>query len=122
MIHIEVYSSFDQKGLNKRFEQVMDNTLHEIAERLCEDSQKQVPVDTGALRDSAFIHKQEDGNDSLAYVVGYAKDYAKKQHEHLNYFHRQGKAKFLEDPFLASQETMLQKISKVVHTVVDEVL
>ena len=95
------------------------------AEAIMAESQSQVPVETGTLRDSAFIEVDDEGNATF----GYGKDgsfnehskaeasaYMVKQHEDLSLRHTQGKAKFLEDPVkqhaAMMQDTMAAKIRR----------
>jgi len=60
------------------------------------ESQKIVPVDTGALRNSAFTRKEGKGSKTVG-IVGYTMDYAIYVHEDLDAQHAPGKtAKYLE--------------------------
>lgn len=59
------------------------------------ESQDDVPVATGALRDSAYVRIEGSGTDTHAFV-GYAAPYALPVHENLEKKHPQGRAKFLE--------------------------
>lgn len=62
------------------------------------ESQALCPVDTGTLRNSAYINDLDNG-----YEIGYggaASDYALEQHENLQYYHPVGQAKFLEMAFI----------------------
>ncbi len=62
------------------------------------DSQKEVPVDKGDLKGSAYV-TPEDAPRGFRVEIGYSKVYAVPQHEELGYSHKVGKAKYLEDPF-----------------------
>ena len=78
------------------------------AEEIMKESLAEVPRDTEALADSAFIEQQENGD----VIFGYGKDnvqtnpksgrltseYMMAVHERLDVHHDVGKAKFLEDP------------------------
>lgn len=62
------------------------------------ESQKIVPIDTGALKNSAFTRATGAGFDTEV-IVGYTQEYAIYVHEDLNARHAPGKeAKFLEGP------------------------
>ncbi len=61
------------------------------------ESQLRVPVDTGALRNSAFTRKEGSGVNTAA-VVGYTQAYAVVVHEDLEAHHPVGEAKYLERP------------------------
>lgn len=61
-------------------------------------SQEVVPIDTGALKGSAFTRKTGSSLDTEV-IVGYTQDYAIFVHEDLEAQHAPGKiAKFLEVP------------------------
>lgn len=66
------------------------------------ESQKLVPVDTGALRNSAFTRAEGSGFDTEI-SVGYTVNYAIYVHENLTAFHHVGQAKFLEEPIRTKQ-------------------
>lgn len=70
-------------------------------EHLAEVSKQQVPIDTGALRDSACV-VTVGGNGSEG-TVSYNMPYAIVQHENTTFQHPHGrKAKYLEDPCYSS--------------------
>lgn len=59
-------------------------------------SKQQVPLDTGALKNSCTVSVNEDGSEGC---VSYDTPYAVRQHETTTYHHQRGrKAKYLEDP------------------------
>ncbi len=60
-------------------------------------SQQLVPLDTGALKNSAFTRKVGSGF-STDVQVGYTQEYAVFVHENLEAHHPIGQAKFLEQP------------------------
>ena len=65
-----------------------------IAMLILKKSQEYVPVDTGALRDSAIIEELGDGK----YRIIYDTPYAAIQHEDIDFQHIEpGRAKYLED-------------------------
>lgn len=75
-------------------------------------SQKIVPVDTGALKNSAFTRKEGEGLKTKV-RVGYTKEYAIYVHENLEARHRPGKtAKYLERPARQLRKQMLEIVSK----------
>jgi hypothetical protein len=76
-----------EQGATEGARIVMDGVL--------EESQKQVPKDTGELADSAEMNINKQSI-SLRYTANHALE----QHENLHYRHKPGqKAKYLEDPF-----------------------
>jgi hypothetical protein len=82
--------------------------VREEAEAIFQESQEEVPVETGSLKASGFVKELADGS----YTVGYGgenvqtnpktglstNDYSLAVHERLDTIHPTGKAKFLEDP------------------------
>lgn len=70
--------------------------MHDALDYLAEQSKQQVPLDTGALKNSCEVSVNEDGSSG---TVSYDTPYAVRQHEELSYNHQRGrKAKYLEDP------------------------
>jgi len=62
------------------------------------ESQKIVPVDTSALKNSAFTRAEGKGFETDV-TVGYTQNYAVYVHENMDARHKPGKqAKFLEQP------------------------
>jgi hypothetical protein len=114
MIVVEVDGAWNNEGLGSAVRATLENGLLEIAEELKVVSQAEVPVDTGALQESAFVEKVANWEGNLVFVVGYAKKYAVEQHETLFYHHDQGKAKYLEDPFNAMQADVLGRLASEV--------
>lgn len=78
------------------------------ATEIIEESQVEVPVETGALKASAFVESDAGGNVTFGYggnnaqvntLTGKSTDeYMVAVHERLDLSHPVGKAKFLEDP------------------------
>lgn len=74
-------------------------------------SQKIVPVDTGALRNSAFTRLRWKGTKRADVLVGYTQSYAVYVHENLEARHAPGKqAKFLETPAKLHRKKLLEII------------
>jgi len=75
-------------------------------------SQDVVPIDTGALRNSAFTRKSGEGL-STEIRVGYTQNYAIFVHEDLEARHAPGKiAKYLERPARENKDEIRRIISK----------
>lgn len=73
------------------------NGLEKLANEIQSLSQSRCPVDTGTLRGSAKVAREE-----TKVMVGYggaASSYSIDQHENLSYYHPVGQAKFLESAF-----------------------
>jgi len=79
-------------------------------------SQQIVPVDTGALRASAFTRKENKGL-KTSVRVGYTKNYAIFVHENLEANHAPGKtAKYLERP----AREKVREMSEVIRREIDK--
>lgn len=83
------------------------------AELVMTESQNQVPVDTGNLKNSRFIEAQVE-HDGVHVELGYRAEYAMVVHElppervsHVN-----GKWKFLEDPLKAAIPGFASRVMK----------
>ena len=122
MIVVEVNGSWKADGLDVVLRNALENALSAIAEDLCVASQAEVPVDTGALKESVTVEKIEDDSGQIVYFVSYGKEYAVEQHENLNFFHSHGKAKFLEDPFQKQQHDMISHLQASVGNAMKEAL
>jgi len=91
--------------LGKRAQAELGKALYAEAELIMAESKKQVPVDTGTLRGTGHVEPSETKKDSVEVELGYggpAAPYAVVQHERLDFKHKVGKAKYLEDPFKAA--------------------
>lgn len=84
--------------------------LYREAERILADSRQEVPVDTGALRNSAHVERLPNGAE--AGYGGTAIPYALRQHEDLTFYHTVGKPKYLEDPFKRHASDMDTRIAQ----------
>jgi hypothetical protein len=74
------------------------------------ESQKIVPIDTGALKNSAFTRKQKEGLKTEV-LMGYTMDYAIFVHEDPDAQHAPGKEhKYLEKPAKMMRNQLRQKI------------
>lgn len=90
----------------------MERALMKAGLFLQAESQKIVPVDTGALKNSAFTRKTGSGFQTSV-LVGYTMFYAVYVHENLEARHAPGKvAKFLEEPARRFRARMMEIIRK----------
>jgi len=95
------------------------------AELTMTESKKEVPVDTGALRDSGFVDEPKISGGDISVRLGYGgvatkvnektgeitTTYAVIVHEDMKAHHVVGKAKFLEDPIKRRREKILTNIN-----------
>lgn len=78
------------------------------------ESQKVVPVDTGALKGSATTRAEGEGLDT-AVIVGYGTDYGLYVHENLDARHKPGKyAKFLTRTLVLKKDRMRQIVTDAI--------
>lgn len=90
-----------------RAEEVTGLTL--AAEHLLQVSRTEVPIEEGTLERSGTATVDEE---ALTAAVAYDTLYATRQHEDMTLRHADGrKAKYLEDPLNAEQDTMLELIA-----------
>ena len=97
----------DQFGA--RAEHAMRGILYREGESIMSGAKKQVPVETGTLRNSGFVELPEESSGTLSVTIGFggaAAPYALRQHEDLTFHHKEGNAKFLALPFYAAKPTM----------------
>src|SRR5687767_4073921 len=59
-----------------------------------------VPIDTGELRDSGYVNPPVETGAGYEIEVGFTAEHALEQHERLDYHHRHGQAKYLEQPLM----------------------
>ena len=103
-IDFELYDAEIQKQIIK----TLDSAVHDCAMDLKRESVNQAPIDTGALRRSAYVYKTKELEREVGYDKNNAKGilgtYAIVQHER-NFNHPNGgKWKYLEDPYNERKE------------------
>lgn len=84
------------KGYSQSLRKAHDKALYEEGLELMRESMKEVPVDTGRLRNSAHTSKPRGGDVEVSYEASYAPHV----HWRTDLKHAVGKARFLIDPFL----------------------
>lgn len=90
----------------------MERGLKKAGPFLQRKSQQIVPVDTGALKNSAFTRATGKGF-STEVLVGYTQSYAIYVHENLDARHKPGKyAKYLETPARENRDEMIRIIRR----------
>lgn len=102
--------------------------LADIQEVMAE-SQGEVPVETGTLRDAAFIKQDSRGNITFGYDGKHLRphghsivptdEYMVAVHERLDVKHAEGKAKFLEDPVNRYQQRLEESLGNRVRKFFD---
>lgn len=99
-----------ESAFNSRLKEIEGYTrqaLISIAMDLKTKSIQLAPLDTGALRASAYV----DPIQPMLVKMGFNQEYATIQHEELGYNHpKGGQAKYLEQPFKENFETYINFI------------
>lgn len=108
--------------------------LYREGESIMYDSKKEIPVDTGAARDSGFVEEPKIEGSKVSVTLGYGGVAAKVNpktgeptgayieilHENMDAKHVVGKAKFLEDPAKAHKIDFIQRITKSVRKIAEK--
>lgn len=81
----------------RAFPAVADALVKQIALAIMAEAQRRAPKDRGDLRGSAVLRPQPDGS----YIIAFTEPYAAAQHEHTEYHHDVGEAKYLEHALFA---------------------
>ena len=106
--------------LNKSISEVFDtveDALLDCGNDLQQKAQDLTPVDTGALRSSAFTEAESGSNPSV--VVGFEEEYAIFVHENLEAHHNNGQAKFLEQPLRENADKYAEHVKNKVQELID---
>ena len=94
---------------------VLEKAIYEEAWVIFKESQKLVPVDTGALRASGFVHAPKKENDRVFVRVTYggpAAHYALYVHENLYARHdAPTQAKYLETPLYRQVPVLIKNLA-----------
>lgn len=97
--------------------------LETLANKMLDESQELVPVDTGSLKSSASVEAPEFGSNEISIILGYAigemgdivnpdtgrtvNTYAVDVHEQIDVYHAPPtRAKYLEDPVYTDADQM----------------
>jgi len=95
--------------LGDKAPQVAALVLTEEAETVMSASKQEVPVRDGILRGTGHVEPPVVSGSIITVAAAYggpAAPYAARQHEHTEYKHTVGKAKYLSDPFNARRDSM----------------
>jgi len=122
--HLEIVGTKEvQKKLQRlaiKYGVAYTTAIKDEAKELLEESKEQVPVLTGALKNSGRVFSERNDvivayGGVMMHEAGGEQDtskYAIPQHERLDYNHpRGGKAKYLEDPFKKRVGTIVARVN-----------
>jgi len=112
MGRVDTSIEFDDSVLED-IKEAVNGVLTEGAQSIAEESQRQAPEETGALKDSCRVEAGE-----MSAEVKYETDYAAKVHEDIGARHRIGKAKFLEDPFNEKADGITQTAAAEIERII----
>jgi len=112
-------------GFVQRYPNEVKAALKQEAEIIMTQSKREVPVDTGALKNSGFVSEPTQSGQNISIKLGYGGTstkvnpktgevttvYAIYVHENTAWHHRVGKAKFLEDPIMRAREKLMNRIA-----------
>ena len=83
--------------MSERKKRAYRSAMYMEAEEIMTESQREVPVDYGFLKNSKFIEEDKTTDGGVKFFLGYDIEYATKVHyTNLNYRH--GKWRYLIDP------------------------
>ncbi len=80
----------------------------EVAEKVLEQAREAAPVDTGALRASAFLDRGSGGG----IEIGFSAPHALTVHERVDVAHQTGEAKFLERALFAAEGELARQVAQ----------
>jgi hypothetical protein len=83
-------------AVDKELEKKAMNTLETMGNEVKSLSQQRCPVDTGTLRNSAMVARDDGAKKVQVGYGGAAASYSIRQHEDMSLHHNVGQAKFLE--------------------------
>ncbi len=107
--------------LNKSISQISDtvqSALLDCSNDLQQKAQDLTPIDTGALRASAFTEADRQG-ENPSVIVGFEEEYAIYVHENLEAHHDVGQAKFLEQPLKENADKYAEHVKNKVQELID---
>jgi len=81
-----------------------------------------VPVKDGFLKGSGYADTVKTTDTGLSVQLGYSEVYAAKQHEHMEYRHNIGQAKYLEIPLILKSAELLPRVAKMMDKAAEAVL
>lgn len=108
--------------LNKSVSQISDtvqSALLDCGNDLQQKAQDLTPVDTGALRSSAFTESDRQGKNPSV-IVGFEEEYSIFVHENLEAHHNIGQAKFLEQPLKENADKYVEYVRDKVQDLIDK--
>ncbi len=100
------------EGFLKRCPQAVGIGLYHLGERVMNASQRLVPVQTGELRDSAYVTAPDVSRSRVQVELGYGAEHAVEIHEDTSASHTTGQAKFLETAILQRARGAIYQVVK----------
>lgn len=109
------------KEVMQDLEEELDDVVDDVEEALTpamekwikQPSQQICPIDTGALRKSAYVSVTRRGKYGIDAIAGYDTEYAIYVHERLDAYHAPPtRAKFLEETIAKNGDRMIEDVEK----------
>lgn len=113
-IHIDGFEKVEaniNRLIKKNWKEAKHGLLEE-ANFVLNKSIPQTPREFGNLRRSGTVEETKETKTEYEVTIGFNTDYAAAVHENLNAHHDIGKAKYLEDPFMAHVDKIPKNIAK----------
>ena len=89
----------------RELEQLAEDAAMAMAQGTYRESQEQVPVDTGRLKRSGRVERQQDGSVAIIYG-GPGARHAAPVHNQPGVRYRRGKSMYLRDPLMAGKKRL----------------
>lgn len=93
---------------------IVAGAMYEIANEIAEVAKEQTPFDLGNLMRSIRVTPPQFGQGTIIVSITAGDEsatYAWPVHENMTAFHPHGKAKYLEDPLMAAERTLLSDVA-----------
>lgn len=104
----------------KKAPRAVGRGLYELGERVMTLSVKLVPVDTGELKESAYVSEPVISSSGVLVEIGYGAEHAPEVHEDTSTPREDGMAKFLEAPVLQRAKGNLWRVAKVAREIIEK--
>lgn len=98
------------KRASVRYPAAFGAALYSEGVGLYGEARKRVPVDSGYLRDSAYVTKPNLRSQNMKVEVGFGAEHATLQHQKTEYRHTKGEAKYLENAITGFTGGFLQRL------------
>ena len=118
---MKIRTKIDTSGIkhlhqrSKELNPSVEASVRRSMQKVFDESQLLVPINTGALKESGRIIDQTNANGDPEVAIVYGNDmvdYALSVHEDLTMFHAVGQAKYLEVPFERERPDIIKSLKQ----------